>query len=105
VRTVVRAHPEEHHVTQAQLDRAVAVATGETVRDVRHRGFTILEQRPETPYPDDLSLVLDCPFCGAVISYSGLPEDDALATCESCDVEFAYAPHEVYAISAATVCP
>jgi hypothetical protein len=104
VRTVVRAHHEEHHVTQAQLDRAVASVTGETVRDVRNLGFSILEHRPETPDPDDLCLVLDCPFCGGVIPYSGLPEDDTLAACLACDVEFAYAPHEVYAADVAAAC-
>ena len=92
-------------MTQAQLDRAVASVTGETVRDVRNLGFSILEHRPETPDPDDLCLVLDCPFCGGVIPYSGLPEDGTLATCPPCDVEFAYGPHEVYAITAATACP
>jgi hypothetical protein len=94
---VVRALTrEEHRVTQAQLNRAVAVATGETIRDVRNLGFSILERRPESPDPDDLCLVLDCPFCGGVIPYPGLPGDDRLATCSSCDVEFAYALHEVY---------
>ena len=83
-------------MTQAQLDRAVASATGETIRNVRSRGFGILEHWPESSDPEDLCLVLDCPFCGGVIPYSGLPEDDALATCPACDVEFEYAPHEVY---------
>jgi hypothetical protein len=105
VRTVVRAHHEEHRMTQAQLERAVASATGETIRDVRSRGFSILENSPGTPDPDDLSLVIDCPFCGGVIPYSGLPEDDTLATCPACDVEFEFAPYEVYTISAATACP
>jgi hypothetical protein len=39
-------------VTQAQLERAVASATGETIRDVRSRGFSILAQRTESPDPD-----------------------------------------------------
>jgi hypothetical protein len=107
VRTVVRAHHEEHHVTQAQLERAVASATGETIRDVRSRGFGILEHWPETPDLDDLCLVLDCPFCGGVIPYSGLPEDDALAlaSCPACDIEFEFAPHEVYTADVAAACP
>ena len=93
-------------MTQAQLDRAVAVATGETIRNVRSRGFGILEHRPETPDPDDLCLVLDCPFCGGVIPYSGLPGDDALAlaACPACDVEFEYAPHDVYPADRTTAC-
>ena len=85
-------------MTQAQLDRAVASVTGETVRDVRNRGFSILEHLPETSDPEDLSLVIDCPFCRTTMPYPGLHEDDtlALAACPSCDIEFEYAPHEVY---------
>jgi hypothetical protein len=107
VRIVVRAHHEEYHVTQAQLERAVAVATGETIRDVRSRGFSILERRPESPDLDDLSLVIDCPFCGAVVPYPGLPDGDApaLAACPTCDVEFEYAPYEVYTADVAAACP
>ena len=94
-------------MTQAQLERAVAVATGETIRDVRSRGFSILERRPESPDLDDLSLVIDCPFCGAVVPYPGLPDGDApaLAACPTCDVEFEYAPYEVYTADVAAACP
>ena len=85
-------------MTQAQLDRAVASVTGETVRAVRNLGFSILEHRPETPDLEDLSLVIDCPFCRTTMPYPGLHEDDtlALAACPVCDVEFEFAPHEVY---------
>ena len=94
-------------MTQAQLDRAVASATGETIRDVRNRGFGILKHRLEPTNPDDLFLVIDCPFCGAVVPYPGLPEGDtsALAVCPACDIEFEFAPYEVYTVSAATACP
>ena len=94
-------------MTQAQLERAVASVTGESVRDVRDRGFSMLENSPEIPDVDDLYLVIDCPFCGGVIPYPGLHGDDALAlaACPACDIEFEYAPHEVYTISAATACP
>jgi hypothetical protein len=93
-------------MTQAQLERAVASATGETIRDVRSRGFSILENSPGTPDPDDLSLVIDCPFCGGVIPYPGLPDGDApaLAACPTCDVEFEYAPYEVYTADMAAAC-
>jgi hypothetical protein len=93
-------------MTQAQLERAVASATGETIRDVRSRGFSILENSPGTPDPDDLSLVIDCPFCGGVILYPGLPDGDApaLAACPTCDVEFEYAPYEVYTADMAAAC-
>jgi hypothetical protein len=93
-------------VTQVQLDHAVAMATGETVRAVRHLGFSILEPRPECPDLDDLSLVIDCPFCGGMILYPGLPGDDApaLAACPACDIEFEYAPYEVYTADMAAAC-
>jgi hypothetical protein len=93
-------------VTQAQLDHAVAVATGETVRAVRNWGFSLVH-RSEAPDLDDLSLVINCPFCGAVVPYPGLIGDDspALAACPACDVEFEFVPHEVYAADMAAACP
>ena len=38
-------------MTQGQLDRAVAQATGESVRTIRHRGFNI--ELPVTESHDD----------------------------------------------------
>jgi hypothetical protein len=62
-------------VTQAELDHAVAQATGESIRVVRDHGFNLLGVCPESLDPDDLSLVLD---------YA------------SCDFRLGYAPHEIY---------
>ena len=53
--------PEEHYVTQAQIDEAVALATGETIREVEVRGFSLEGDCPEAVDPDDLALVLDAP--------------------------------------------
>jgi hypothetical protein len=39
-------------MTQSQLDRAVARATGESLSTIRHRGFTVVEM-PTTELPDD----------------------------------------------------
>jgi len=36
-------------MTQAELDRAVAAATGETLGTVRHRGFSIVEVPEPAP--------------------------------------------------------
>jgi hypothetical protein len=93
-------------VTQVQLDHAVAMVTGETVRAVRHLGFSILENSPDSLDLDDLCIVLDCPFCGGVILYPGLPDGDApaLAACPACDIEFEFAPYEVYTADMAAVC-
>ena len=46
-------------MTQAQLDHAVASATGEMIRDVQAHGFSLLGDGPESLDPDDLSLLLD----------------------------------------------
>ena len=50
-------------MTQLQLNRAVAGATGESLRTVRGRGFGLLVEDPGTPRADELALVVDCPFC------------------------------------------
>jgi hypothetical protein len=42
-------HPKENLMTQHQLDRAVARATGETVETIQHRGFSFCAARPVLP--------------------------------------------------------
>jgi transcription elongation factor Elf1 len=48
--------------------------------------------------PDDVSLVVDCPFCGhgtsLTVHDAGLP---AMAECDDCDVLFDFSTEEVYA--------
>lgn len=85
-------------MTQAQLDRAVAAATGESVRTVRRHGFGV----PAASPPDDggeLRLRLGCPFCGRPAAYPGLAAggEACLAECLRCDVYFDFDPREVYA--------
>ena len=43
-------------MTQQQLDHAVAKATGESLREIRHRGFSIADPADVAfdPEPDDL---------------------------------------------------
>jgi hypothetical protein len=86
-------------MTQAQLDRSVADRTGESLRTVHRLGFQphsigFLE-------PEDLRLVVDCPFCGRAVPYPGRTRDGspALAEClnPSCDVYFDFAEADVYA--------
>jgi hypothetical protein len=86
-------------MTQAQLDRAVVAATGESLATVRTRGFSLLDPRPVPREPDDLSLVLDCPFCGRSVPYPGAARQGALAlaACARCDVDFEFQVDEVYA--------
>ena len=86
-------------MTQAQLERAVASATGESVHTVRQLGFGF-QNSGASPVPrtDDLSLVLDCPFCGRPVPYPGRAGDGApaMAECDRDDVYFGFDPGDVY---------
>ena len=46
-------------MTQRDLNRAVSRATGETVTEISHRGFTRLEPLPAEPAVEDLILDWD----------------------------------------------
>ena len=85
-------------MTRQQLDRAVARATGETVRTVRALGFSALRRRPGAAAAGDPRLVLDCPTCLRPVPYPGVTGDGAaaLAECPACDAYFPAAPAAVY---------
>jgi hypothetical protein len=84
---------------QSQLDRAVAGATGESLRTIRALGFTILARGEFGREAEDLGLRVDCPFCGDAVPYPGRARDrtPALAECPRCDLDFDFAIEEVYA--------
>ncbi len=84
-------------MTQAQLDNAVASATGETVRTVHRRGFSILARDRIDPKPEELRLVIACPHCGRAVSYPGRTRDGSmiLAECLDCDLYFDVKPAAV----------
>jgi hypothetical protein len=86
-------------MTQAQLDRSVADRTGESLRTVHRLGFQPDSTGP--PEPEEIRLVVDCPFCGRAVPYPGRVGDGspALAECinPSCDVYFDFADTDVYA--------
>jgi len=86
-------------MTQSQLDGAVALATGESLRHVHRLGFSLLTRDPGDLEPEDLRLALDCPFCGTAVPYPGVAGDGtpALGDCPRCDVYFDFDPAEVYA--------
>jgi hypothetical protein len=70
---------------------------GESLRTVRHLGFTIQAGPPDLE-PEDLHLAVDCPFCRRPCD---LPAGaSALAECDACDVEFDFDPDDVYAAAA-----
>jgi hypothetical protein len=84
-------------MTRMQLERAVAGATGESLRTVRGRGFGLLAEHPADPRADELMLALDCPFCRhPVVLQAGSGDEPGLAEGAYCDVEFDFEPHEVY---------
>ena len=86
-------------MTQHQLDRAVAAATGESLATIHRLGFNA----PTALEPEDLLLAVDCPSCRLAVSYPGSTGDGsaALAECDHCDVYFDFVPGEVYPVSAA----
>jgi hypothetical protein len=90
-------------MTRPLLERAVADALGEPLATVRRLGFglTTLDRPAE---PEDLRLVLDCPFCGRAVPYPGRSRDGslALAECLRCDVYFDFTEVEVYATPASS---
>src|SRR5690349_14118543 len=74
-RAAARHHPEELPMTQAQLEAAVADATGESLRTVHRLGFGLLAGPGDGRGPEDLELVLDCPFCRRPVPYPGRCRD------------------------------
>jgi hypothetical protein len=88
-------------MTQLQLDRSIAALTGEPVRLVRQLGFSVLSGEAEALEPEELRLVLNCPFCGHPAPYPDQAGDGStlLAECDRCDVYFDYEVDEVYPLA------
>jgi hypothetical protein len=89
-------------VNHHRLDRAVARATGESLRTVRARGFGALEEHDAGPAWDGLTLVTDCPSCRRPVPYPGRAAggSPALAECPVCDLYFEPRPDAVYDVTA-----
>jgi hypothetical protein len=82
-------------MTRAQMICAVARHTGESIRTIRHRGFSLLTDDPRDLEPEEIVLRLDCPFCRRSVAY---PDTGChVAECDHCDLEFDFAVSEVYA--------
>jgi hypothetical protein len=86
-------------MTQTQLIHSVAFATGESLRTIHGLGFRLVTDSPDDLEPEDLHLVVDCPFCRVPAPYPGLACDGSLpmAECLGCDVYFPFEADEVYA--------
>jgi hypothetical protein len=89
-------------MTQKQLVDQVARITGDPLMIIIRLGFNVTSRQPFDLEPEDVQLVLDCPFCGHPVSYPGQSSDrsETLAECDRCDVDFGFDPDEVYIIGA-----
>lgn len=89
-------------MTQMQLTCQIARITGEPQTTVNRLGFRVIPEQPDGLEPEDVELVLDCPFCGHQVLYPGLTGNgsETLAECDRCDVYFGFDPDEVHTIRA-----
>ena len=56
---------------QKQLVDQVARITGDPLMIIIRLGFNVTSRQPFDLEPEDVQLVLDCPFCGHPVSYPG----------------------------------
>jgi len=86
-------------MTQMQLEYAVAVATGESVRTVHALGFGLAAAPPGDLEPEDLGLFAACPRCQAAAPLPARRNPDRLdfAACPRCALAFDYRDDEVFA--------
>jgi hypothetical protein len=89
-------------MTQAQLNHRIAARTGESLTVIRRHGFSLLTERQSEPGPENIRLVLHCPFCRSQVPYPGRAGDGSqpLAECPDCDVYFEFDDREVFPASA-----
>jgi hypothetical protein len=84
-------------MTRTQLNHQVARITGEPIDYITALGFSLLRPGGESMEPEDIRLVLECPFCGWPVPYPGSAAagSEPTAECERCDVYFGFLPQEV----------
>ena len=89
-------------MTRTQLNHQVARITGEPIDYITALGFSLLRPGGESMEPEDIRLVLECPFCGRPVPYPGSAAagSEPIAECERCDVYFGFDTFEVYATAA-----
>ena len=85
-------------MTQAELNSQVARITGEPLSTILQLGFNIESEQYGDLEPEEVKLVLDCPFCGHPVPYPGCTGDgsEILAECDRCDIYFPFEISEVY---------
>ena len=84
-------------MTRTQLNNQVARITGEPIGNIKSLGFSLLCPSSESMEPENIRLVLECPFCGRPVPYPGPAAEgsEAIAECEQCDVDFDFLPQDV----------
>ena len=89
-------------MTRTQLNHQIARITGEPIDYITALGFSVLRPGNESMEPEDIRLVLECPFCGRPVPYPGSAAagSEPMAECERCDVYFGFDTFEVYATAA-----
>ena len=80
-------------MTQNELNRAVARATGESLGTIRDLGFTLVTQ--ETKPATEPTLAVDCPGCGARLDVHSSPSRNHIE-CPRCDAVYPYSNDEIY---------
>jgi hypothetical protein len=81
-------------MTQSEVERAVARATGESQRFIKHFGFSLIADEPESC--TDLALAIDCPGCGAALNPDAALDRLGEVECAYCDAVYPMAGEEVY---------
>ena len=89
-------------MTQASSTARSPGSPANPLSTVNTLGFSLIAEQPDDLEPEDVELVLDCPFCRRPVPYPGPAGDgsEALAECDRCDVYFEFDPSEVYPIAA-----
>ena len=88
-------------MTRTQLNHSIAARTGESLTVIRRLGFSLWTEPRDEPRPEDIRLVLPCPFCRQQVPYPGRSGEGAsvLAECPDCDVAFEFHDREVFPAS------
>jgi hypothetical protein len=75
-------------MTRTQLNNQVARITGEPIDYITAHGFSLLRPDGKSMEPEDIQLVVGCPFCGRPVPYPGSAAlgSEPMAECERCDV-------------------
>jgi hypothetical protein len=90
-------------MNQSEVERAVARATGESRRFIKHFGFSLIAEQPESC--PDLGLAIDCPGCGAALDPDDALDGPSEVECDDCDAVYPMAPEEVYVVNRPRAAP